>query len=323
MTAAVQMMMGAASWAVLAQRAQDFFALKYPFIGDMIVASVLVGGVCALVGAFLVLQGLSLLGDAAGHATLLGVCIAFLVVGQVSLGPILIGAGVAALVAALGVSQVMERPRARADAAIGIMLSICFGGGLVALSWIQHHSSAASAGLTAMLFGNVAGIEPAQVKAIGAVAALLVAGVVVAYRPLTLVSFDETFARAQGVPVRAVRAGLLAALSLAVVVSIQAVGVVLVSAMLIIPPSTALLCARRLPVVLVLSCALGMACGVLGALISYLFSGVATGPAMVLCAGLMFALALGLGPRHGALWAWRRRRAARAHAARATAEVRS
>ena len=301
-------LMGAASWAVVAQRAQDFFAMKYPFIGDMIVASVLVGGVCALVGTFLVLQGLSLLGDAAGHATLLGVCLAFLVVGQVSVVPILVGAGLAALAAALGVNHVMHQPRARADAAIGVVLSICFGGGLVALSWIQHHTTGASAGLTSMLFGNVAGIEPAQVKALAVVAALLTAGVLVGYRPLTLISFDETFAQTLGVPVRAVRAALLAALALAVVVSIQAVGVVLVSAMLIIPPSTALLCARRLPVVLGLSCALGMVCGVVGALVSYLFSGVATGPAMVLCAGFLFTVALAVGPRHGALWVWWRRR---------------
>jgi manganese/zinc/iron transport system permease protein len=278
-------------------RALEFFSFQYDFAINALVASMLVGAVCAVVGAFLVLRGMSLLGDAAGHATLPGVCAAFVLVGAKEMGALLAGALVSAFGAALLVGVISRGPRTRPDAAIGVVLSVFFGIGIVMLSYIQNSPTAAQAGLESFLFGNAAAVSRQQLYVLGAVSLALIAAVGVFFRPLAVATFDPLFARSIGVPTRLVHFGLLGGLSLAVVVSIQAVGVVLVAAMLIIPPSTALFLTRKLPRVLIFGGLIGMVSGALGAFASYLWEGVATGPAMVLVAGIIFAAALVFGPR--------------------------
>ncbi|MFP4598704.1 MAG: metal ABC transporter permease [Persicimonas sp.] len=278
-------------------RAVEFFGFEYEFAINALLSSMLVGALCAVVGAFLVLRGMSLLGDATGHATLPGVCAAFLVVGAKDVGPMLAGALAAGFLAALLVGFLSRGRRSRPDAAIGVVLSVFFGIGIVMLSYIQNSPTAAQSGLQSFLFGNAAGVSREQLWLLAAVAAVLLVGVALAYRALTITVFDPTFARSIGVPTGLVHYGLLAALALAVVVSIQAVGVVLVSAMLIIPPSAALFLSARLPRVLVISGFLGLVSGAVGAFGSYVWEGVATGPAMVLVAGTLFVIALVFGPR--------------------------
>jgi manganese/zinc/iron transport system permease protein len=291
----------------IAQRATEFFSFQYDFAINALVSSMLVGAVCAVVGAFLVLRGLSLLGDATGHATLPGVCAAFALIGAKQMGVLLTGALISAFLAAILVGVISRGSRSRPDAAIGVVLSVFFGIGIVMLSYIQNSPTAAQAGLQSFLFGNAAGVSREQLYVLGAVSAVLIAGVGVFFRPLAVSTFDPTFARSIGVPTKLVHYGLLAALSVAVVVSIQAVGVVLVSAMLIIPPSAALFLTKRLPGVLALAGVIGAVSGALGAFSSYLWEGVATGPAMVLVAGAFFLAAFVFGPRGilGRIWAGR------------------
>lgn len=278
-------------------RAAEFFSFQYSFQVNALVASMLVGAVCAVVGTFLVLRGMSLLGDAAGHATLPGVAAAFVIVGAKVMNVLLVGALISALIAALLVGAISRAPRTRPDAAIGVILSTFFGVGIVMLSYIQNDPTAAQAGLDSFLFGNAAGVSRPQVYLLAGVSAALITGVGVFFRPLAVATFDPIFARSIGVPTRLVHFGLLAALSVAVVVSIQAVGVVLVAAMLIIPPSAALFLSDKLPRVLVIAGIIGAVSGALGAFFSYLWEGVATGPAMVLVAGVIFLAALIFGPR--------------------------
>jgi manganese transport system permease protein len=278
-------------------RAVEFFSFQYEFAVNALLSSMLVGAVCGVVGAFLVLRGLSLLGDATGHATLPGVCIAFLLVGAKEINALLIGALAAGFVAALLVGFLARGRRARPDAAIGVVLSVFFGLGIVLLSYIQNSPTAAQSGLQSFLFGNAAGVSRTQLWVLTGITVVLLSAVVVFYRPLMVSIFDATFARSIGVSTRAVEYGLLAALSVAVVVSIQAVGVVLVAAMLIIPASAALFMSARLPRVLVWAGIFGAVSGALGAFASYIWEGVATGPAMVLVAGAIFGLALVFGPR--------------------------
>jgi manganese/zinc/iron transport system permease protein len=294
-----------------AQRAVEFFSFQYDFAINALLSSMLVGAVCAVVGAFLVLRGMSLLGDATGHATLPGVCAAFVLIGTKQMGMLLVGALVSAFLAAILVGVLSRGSRSRPDAAIGVVLSVFFGIGIVMLSYIQNSPTAAQAGLQSFLFGNAAGVSREQLYMLAAISAVLIAGVGVFFRPLAVATFDPTFARSIGVPTRLVHYGLLAALSVAVVVSIQAVGVVLVSAMLIIPPSAALFLTKRLPRALVLAGVIGMASGALGAFFSYLWEGVATGPAMVLVAGALFAVAFVFGSRGVLRGFWRRRYAAK------------
>lgn len=280
-------------------RAQEFFFFKYDFVRDALFASSLVGATCAVVGCFLILRGLSLLGDAAGHSTLPGLCFAFLMSGSMSPGVLFVGALGSSFLSAMIVGVIARAPRTRPDAAIGIVLSVFFGVGIVLLSYIQTHASGHYAGLESMLLGNVAGITSEQIVTLSFVSVLLLGGVWVFYRPLMLSTFDAEFACALGVPVRVIHYGLLGALSLSVVVSIQAVGVVLVSAMLIIPPSAAFFIAPRMRAVLAWSGLLGALSGACGAFVSYMFEGISTGPAMVLVAALFFCLAILFGPHKG------------------------
>jgi manganese/zinc/iron transport system permease protein len=298
----------ALDWAELSGRAAEFFSFQYEFTVNALAASMIVGAVCAVVGVFLVLKGLSLLGDAAGHATLPGVCIAFVLVGAKSMTALLIGALVATFLASIAVGFFSQGARTRPDAAIGIVLSVFFGAGILLLSYVQNSPTAAQSGLSSFLFGNAAGVSRSQVWLLAGVGGALVAGCVVFLRPIVLAIFDADFARSVGVSTTAVRFGLLTALSVAVVVSIQAVGVVLVAAMLIIPPSAALLLVKRMPIVLATSGLIGGLSGAAGAFISYLFEGVATGPAMVLVAAAIFVVSLLVGRRGVIRRLWREQR---------------
>ena len=287
----------AATGADWSARAVEFFSFEYDFAVRALLASMGVGLVCGVVGTFLVLRGMSLLGDATGHATLPGVCVGFLLVGSKAMGALLLGALAAGFAAAVLVGLLSRGPRSRPDAAIGVVLSVFFGLGIVLLSYIQNSPTAAQSGLQSFLFGNAAGVSSVQLWWLLSIAAVLLALTAIFYRPLLVTVFDPDFARSIGVPTTLVHYALLGALSVAVVVSIQAVGVVLVSAMLIIPPSAALFLTKRLPRALVYAGLIGVASGALGAFASYLWEGVATGPAMVIVAGAFFAAAFTFGPR--------------------------
>ncbi len=278
-------------------RTVQFVTFEYAFARDALFVSMVVGALCGFVGVFLVLRRLALLGDAAGHATLPGVAVAYMLAGTVSSGWLLLGALGSALLAALSVSVILHAGRSRPDAAIGVVLATFFGLGIVLLSHLQSTESAAQAGLTAFLIGNAAAVSPIQIAIITAAGVVLVSLALLFYRPLSVSIFDPTYANTLGVPVSRIQAALVVAVSVTVVVSVQAVGAILVTAMLILPPSAALLLTQRLPRTLALSSAIGALSGALGAYGSFLFEGFGTGPTMVLAAAGLFALALWRGTR--------------------------
>ncbi|MBH24689.1 MAG: ABC transporter [Myxococcales bacterium] len=294
---------GAEIWA----RTVSFFTLEYGFLAYTIAGSALVGALCGLLGVFMVLRRLSLMGDALGHAALPGIGIAFLLVQTKALGPIVLGATTTALLAALAIGAITRIGRTRPDAALGLVLAGFFGLGVVILSYLQNSASGAQSGLQDFMFGNAAAIQPAEVGLLGGLLALTVALVVALYRPLQLMTFDAVLAKTMGVPVRALHYGMMALVAVAIVSSMQSVGVVLVAAMLIIPASAARLLSDRFERVLLIAPALGAAAGVLGAWLSFLFDGFSSGPSMVLVAALFYTLALLFAPRRG-LIAQRRQR---------------
>lgn len=298
------------------ERALEFFTFRYDFVAYALGAAVLVGLICALVGTFLVLRGFSLMGDAVGHATLPGVAGAFLITGQQHPAALLTGALVSAVLASLTVSFFSRGPRVRSDAAIGIVLSVFFGIGIVLLATIQASATGAQAGLTNFLFGNAAAITAGQLWVLLGVGILLFAVVILFYRPLALMTFDEGYARSIGINTGALEVGLLAALAIAVVISIQAVGVILVAAMLIIPPSAGRFLSKSLPGVIFFAMAIGALSGAFGSMTSYIYEGVATGPAMVLVAAAIFMISFFFGPQGGLLGTWFKRRTGKLVAAR-------
>ena len=290
--------MGAASdtleWRVVFERLVELATWQYDFARDAMLAAMLVGALAGLVGPWLVLRRMSLLGDTVGHATLPGVVAAFLVTGAKSLVVLLVGGLVSGLSAAWLVERLARGRRGRPDVALAVVSSVAFGLGIVVLSYAQHAPSAAQAGLSTFLFGNAAAVTPEQLLALAAALVLATGLVALFYRPLALVTFDPSQAAALGMRPHRVRAALVLAAAIVVVLSLQATGAVLVAAMLVIPASTALLVARRLPFVVLVSVLVGAAAGLVGAVTSFVLPGVGTGPAMVLVAGLAFLSALGV-----------------------------
>lgn len=268
---------------------------------DLVVyAAVLLGVTCGLLGCFIVLRRQSLLGDAIGHAVLPGVCVGFLVAGQRSTPALLLGALVAGLLAAALIGLLQRTTNLKAGECMGVVFTGFYGVGIVLLKLIQNVSAGGGqAGLDKFLFGQIVSIAGADVAWMAAIAALAIAGVVVFWRRLAVSSFDEAFAFSIGLPVRGIHYLLTGLVTVAIVISIQAVGVVLVSAMLITPAATAYLLTDRLHRMAALSALFGAMAGVLGAFFSLFGEDLPTGAFMVLAAGLLFAGAFLFSPRHG------------------------
>jgi manganese/zinc/iron transport system permease protein len=280
--------------------------------------SLLLGVTCGVLGAFIVLRRQSLLGDAIGHAVLPGVLVGFwvswLTTGSGRSTPaMLAGAMVAGLAAAGLISLLRQTTVLKSAEAMGVVFTGFYGIGIVLLKMLQHTPAGGQAGLEKFLFGQIAGISLADVQLMAVIAAVALACVVVFWRKLAVSTFDEQFAQSVGIPVRLIHYLLTALLTVTIVISIQAVGVVLVSAMLITPAATAYLLTDRLHRMAFLSGAFGAAAGFAGAVLSLLGSDLPTGAFMVLAASGLFAVAFLFSPRHGLLprvkrlWEKRRR----------------
>lgn len=288
-------------------------------IDCVIWAAILLGITCGVLGCFIVLRRQSLLGDAIGHSVLPGVCLGFIIAGGRSTPVLLGGALLAGLVATWLISVLQRTTRLKPGECMGVVFTGFYGLGIVALRYIQNHPELGTgqAGLERFLFGQIAGISLADVGYIAVVAVLTLITVVVLWRKLAIWSFDEGFAHGIGIPTRAVEYTLTFLLTLAIIISIQAVGVVLVAALLITPAATAYLVTDRLHKMVLVAALGGAAAGVVGVLASLALSSgsrdMPTGATMVLAAAVVFALAFAFSPRHGLvprlarLWERRRR----------------
>ena len=285
----------------LAAQALRFVRLTDPAVRLGLSGAVLLGLTCGLLGAFIVLRRLSLMGDVLGHSVLPGVAIGFLVTGTKAPGPIFAGALAAGVASSALMSSIVRHSRIKQDAAMGIVLSGFFGLGIVLLTRIQKLPFGAQSGLDKFLFGQAAAMGSDDITWMAVMTALAVVLVLVFYKQLAVTSFDEPFARARGIPVRFFHYLLMALLTVATVISIQAVGVVLVSAMLIIPAAAAYLLTDRLPLMIALSALFGVLSGVLGAFVSFLGPSLPTGPFMVVAGATLFTAAYVFSPRYGVL----------------------
>ncbi|HYH29354.1 MAG TPA: iron chelate uptake ABC transporter family permease subunit [Pseudonocardia sp.] len=289
--------------------------LGLPYTDVVVIAGALVLGITSgVLGAFAVLRRRSLVGDAVAHATLPGVCVAFLVAGVKDVPGLLVGAAVAGLVAALLMVAVERAGRIRPDAAIGVVLSGFFAFGVVLLTHLSNSSDADQAGLENYLFGQAAGLLARDVAVMSVLAAVALVVVGVLRRALTTTLFDPSFAGALGLPVRALETVMTALLVVAVVIGVRVVGAILMVAMLVVPTVTARQLADRFPRVLLLAGLVGAGVGVTGALTATRAQ-LPTGPVVVLTGFGVALAALLLAPGRGVLWRARqllaRRRAVR------------
>ena len=256
--------------------------LEYEFFVRALVASALVGVACAVVGAFVVLKGMSFVGDAVSHSAFPGVVLAYL------LGlPIILGGAVAAIGTALGIGALTRRSGLRADAVIGVLFAGMFALGVALFSSIPNYVG----DLFHFLFGDVLGISFADLISLAALASLLLLIVWVLWKELLFATFDPLGAGAAGLPVRRLDDLLLILIAVTIVVSLQAVGIVLVVAMITTPAATAQLLVKRFGQMIALAALIGVTSSLVGLYVSYALD-IASGASIVLTETFAFLVAL-------------------------------
>jgi len=271
--------------------------LQYEFGVRALLAAALVGLVCAVVGSYMVLRGLSFMGDAISHAAFPGVVMAYLFGGSLYLG-----GAIAAVATALGIGWISRRARLRSDAIIGVLFAGMFGLGVAIYSAIPNYVG----DLFGFLFGDVLGIGLGDLVGLAILGGVVLAVIWALWKEFLFATFDPLGAGAAGLNVNGLDYLFLGLIALTVVVSIQAVGIILVVAMLTTPAATAQLLTARFGRLMAIAIAIGIGSGIAGIYVSFWLD-VASGAAIVLIQTAIFFLALALGPRRGLL---RRRRVA-------------
>lgn len=255
--------------------------LTYEFMQRGLLASIIVGVLCAVMGTYVVLRGMAFLGDAMAHAILPGVAIAYLLRGD-----LLIGAGVAAVVIALSIGFFSKEGTVKEDTAIGILFAAALSLGVALISTMQTYA----VDLSHILFGNVLGVSASDLWLIGGLSFAILLTVGLLYKPFLVISFDPVLAATLRLPAELLRNLMLVLLALTVVVSLQTVGVSLAAAMLVTPAATAYLVTRRLWPMMLVSAGIGAASSVIGLYVSYYFN-IVSGSSIVLTATAIFMLA--------------------------------
>ncbi len=268
--------------------------LAYAFMQRGMLVAVLVGVACAVIGCYVVLRSMAFIGDAMAHSILPGVAIAYLLKGN-----LLVGALVAAVAVALGIGVFSRQGAIREDSAIGILFAAALSLGIVLISSIRTYA----VDLSHILFGNVLGVSERDLLLTAALVLVVMAAVFLLYKELLVVSFDPVLAATLRLPAERLRTILLVLLALTVVVSLQSVGIALVSAMLVTPGATAYLLTKRLPRMMALAALFGALSSVIGLYASY-YLNVVSGAAIVLTATAFFLLAFLFAPRRGLVVKW-------------------
>jgi manganese/zinc/iron transport system permease protein len=285
----------------------DALLLQLGYNATLVAIGAALLGLCAgVTGSFLYLRKRALVSDAVSHATLPGVALAFLA--MVALGGdgrflpgLLIGSALSAAVGLVCVQALTSRTRLTEDAAIGAVLSVFFGFGIVLLTVIQNQPAGRQAGLDSFLLGSTAGMLYADAVLISVAGAATLALVVLLRRPMAMVAFDAEYAAARGLNVDRVDLIMMLLILAVTVIGLKIVGLILIVAMLIIPPVTARFWSHRIDRIVPLAGLFGAAAGYLGAAVSATAPALPTGPIIVLIAFALFAASLLLAPARGAL----------------------
>ena len=293
-----------------------FFSMTDANVQTVALGSVLLGCCAGCLSTFVYLQKRSLIGDALSHSALPGVGIAFLVVGSKDIIALLIGAAVAAWLGALMINLIVNNSKLKLDSSLGIVLSVFFGGGIVLLTYIQKTGSGAQSGLDKFLFGQAAAITRDDVTVLAWITVVLLAIIILGFNRFKLLSFDPGFARSIGAPVGWLQFVLTTMVVIAVTVGLQAVGVVLMAAMLITPAAAARQWTDKVGLMTVLAAFFGMISGFLGAYISFLAPRLPTGPWIVIVVSLIFGVSILFAPNRGVVSRLRRQAAQRGKVAR-------
>ncbi|MDQ0154777.1 metal ABC transporter permease [Robertmurraya andreesenii] len=265
--------------------------LHYGFLQKALMTSSIVGIICGVVGCFIILRGMALMGDAISHAVLPGVAISYLFGINFFFGAVFSG-----VLTAIAIGFVTQNSRIKHDTSIGIMFTAAFASGIIMITMLKS-----STDLYHILFGNVLAVRSSDMWITVGIGFLVLVAVYLFYKELLASSFDETMAAAYGLPVRFIHYFLMTLLTMVTVASLQTVGIVLVVAMLITPAAAAYLLTERLWMMIFLSAGMGVISSVIGLYFSYTYN-LASGATIVLAATAIFILVFLLSPKHGIIW---------------------
>ncbi|MBO0601896.1 metal ABC transporter permease [Sporosarcina sp. E16_3] len=265
--------------------------IQYEFLQKALITSVMVGIISGVIGCFIILRGMALMGDAISHAVLPGVALSFM------LGiNFFIGAVVTGILTAVGIGYITQNSRVKNDSSIGIMFTAAFAVGIILITFLKSSSD-----LYHILFGNVLAVRPSDMWMTLIIGLVVLVSVYLFYKELLVSSFDPIMAEAYGLPNKMIHYFLMTLLTLVTVASLQTVGIILVVAMLITPASTAYLLTNRLSIMIFLAMLFGAISAIVGLYLSFTFN-LASGATIVLVATALFILTFIFSPKQGVLW---------------------
>ena len=265
--------------------------MNYEFLQRAFVTSVVVGIICGIIGSFIILRGMALMGDAISHAILPGVAISYMLGINYFYGAVFFG-----ILTAVGIGVVSQHSRIKNDASIGIVFTAFFALGIILIGKAQTATY-----LTQILFGNVLSVRSSDMVITIIIGIIIIMCVIIFYKELLVSTFDETLAASYGLPTKWIHYGIMLLLTLATVASLQTVGVVLVVAMLITPASTAYLLTNRFSIMIVLSSFFGALSSVIGLYISFKYN-LSSGAVIVIAATIIFMIVFIFSPKQGVLF---------------------
>lgn len=263
----------------------------YGFLQKALTTSIMVGIICGVIGCFIILRGMALMGDAISHAVLPGVALSYMLGINFFFGAVFTG-----MLTSLGIGFISQNSRIKNDVSIGIMFTSAFASGIIMITLMKS-----STDLYHILFGNVLAVRPTEMWSTLFIGIFVLVCVYAFYKELLVSSFDSTMAAAYGLPTRVIHYFLMTLLTMVTVASLQTVGIVLVVAMLITPAATAYLLTNRLWVMIYLSAGIGVLSSIFGLYFSYTYN-LASGAAIVLVATVLFILAFVFSPKQGLVW---------------------
>jgi ABC-type Mn2+/Zn2+ transport system permease subunit len=265
--------------------------MQYDFLQKALLTSIMVGIICGVVGCFIILRGMALMGDAISHAVLPGVAISYMLGINFFLGAVFTG-----VVTAIGIGFVSQNSRIKNDISIGIMFTAAFALGIVLITLMKS-----STDLYHILFGNVLAVRPSDMWITVGIGVFVLAAIYLFYKELLVTSFDPTMSAAYSLPNKWIHYFLMTLLTMVTVASLQTVGIVLVVAMLVTPAATAYLLTDRLWIMLYLASGFGVISSVIGLYFSFSYN-LPSGATIVLVATFLFLLTFVISPKHGILW---------------------
>ncbi|AND40299.1 MULTISPECIES: metal ABC transporter permease [Cytobacillus] len=265
--------------------------MQYGFLQKALLTSVMVGIICGVIGCFIILRGMALMGDAISHAVLPGVAISYMLGVNFFFGAVISG-----VITAIAIGFVSQNSRIKHDTSIGIMFTAAFASGIIIITMLKS-----STDLYHILFGNVLAVRLSDMWITLGISLFVLGAVYLFYKELLVTSFDETMGAAYGLPVRFIHYFLMTLLTMVTVASLQTVGIVLVVAMLITPAAAAYLLTERLWMMIFLASGIGVISSIVGLYFSFTYN-LASGATIVISSTAIFILVFLFSPKHGLIW---------------------